>query len=672
MSQGGIGPCDFKRIALHFGQVSKGKFVIMLQKMRGKVGGVVVTLFIGLLILSFAVWGIGDIFRSSPDREVVAKVGDQHITVLQAHAELNRKMQQLAAIFGSNFDMNQARSFGLPQIVINDLTRQLLMEVIADEMGLRIGDDAVRKRLFTTPEYKDKSGQFDRSRFKQMLRMLGQSEAQFVERTKHQIAQDLLLKAVANGAQAPRLLAERVHQYDEQKRVAKRTLVPFATQKITEPTAEDLKNYYDEHGESEFMAPAYRDFSVVLMSNKAFAAKIKVSDADVEELYKQNIETYTNEEQRNVVQIVAETEEQAKQAQALLKSGKTLDQIEAAFVVEDPSKTEKSNLEEEKESPVSASDLGMIAKDELDDAVAATAFAANKGEILDPIKADDGWYVVQVTDIKEGFVESLESVRAKLVEEIRTEKAEDEIASLSNKFEDAVAAGQTFAEVVAELKLEVTEYSKLDRTGKGTDKKMSPVDRAIIAAVYDAEVGKETGFAQTTSGETFIAQVNKQYDPVIYPFEEVSAKIKTKLIKERREAAAEEASEKIVQLVRNEKKSLEEAVAAVGLADKPEVTEAFNRKGRGLKKTFPDSLTTALFNAESVGAISSAKDSAGVVVAQLMDVKDVDLKAQADKIKSVQMKLNKEVDKDVEALLLSAMRERFDVKTYPQAMNKYL
>ena len=55
----------------------------MLQLIRGKVGSWFIKILFVFLILSFAVWGIGDLFRGGGVRATVATVGDERITVPQ-------------------------------------------------------------------------------------------------------------------------------------------------------------------------------------------------------------------------------------------------------------------------------------------------------------------------------------------------------------------------------------------------------------------------------------------------------------------------------------------------------------------------------------------------------------------------------------------------------------
>ena len=79
------------------------------------VGKVVVAVLFGFLIVGFAIWGIGDIFRGAP-RTTVAKVGDAEITAEQFRTAYQAELQQLIrAARGSRSRREQARAFGLDQ-----------------------------------------------------------------------------------------------------------------------------------------------------------------------------------------------------------------------------------------------------------------------------------------------------------------------------------------------------------------------------------------------------------------------------------------------------------------------------------------------------------------------------------------------------------------------------
>jgi peptidyl-prolyl cis-trans isomerase D len=52
----------------------------MLNALRKQAGSWVVKALLLILVLSFAIWGVGDIFYGNPQQATVAEVGDAEIT----------------------------------------------------------------------------------------------------------------------------------------------------------------------------------------------------------------------------------------------------------------------------------------------------------------------------------------------------------------------------------------------------------------------------------------------------------------------------------------------------------------------------------------------------------------------------------------------------------------
>jgi peptidyl-prolyl cis-trans isomerase D len=77
----------------------------MLQAIRSKAGSFIVKLLFGLLILTFGIWGIGDIFRNRGTDTVVATVGDQSIRADELQTALLRAIEQLMTRFGCSIDI---------------------------------------------------------------------------------------------------------------------------------------------------------------------------------------------------------------------------------------------------------------------------------------------------------------------------------------------------------------------------------------------------------------------------------------------------------------------------------------------------------------------------------------------------------------------------------------
>ena len=89
----------------------------------------------GVLIISFGVWGIADIFTGF-GQSTLAKIGSTEISTEQFRQLYNDRLQQIGRQFGRPLTMDQARAFGLD--------RQVLQQVIAEAA---LDEDARRKGL---------------------------------------------------------------------------------------------------------------------------------------------------------------------------------------------------------------------------------------------------------------------------------------------------------------------------------------------------------------------------------------------------------------------------------------------------------------------------------------------------------------------------------------------
>src|SRR6201996_9516695 len=88
----------------------------MLRGMRKAssnwLGKIVMATVMGVLIVSFGIWGIQDIFRGF-GQSTVAKVGRTEISAEQFRQIYTERLQQLGRQFGRPLNMDQARAIGI-------------------------------------------------------------------------------------------------------------------------------------------------------------------------------------------------------------------------------------------------------------------------------------------------------------------------------------------------------------------------------------------------------------------------------------------------------------------------------------------------------------------------------------------------------------------------------
>ena len=176
----------------------------MLQLIRSKASSWVFKILFIVLVLSFGVWGIGDILRTKTEEVTVAHVGGQAITAEAFQREYQQQQKQLAASMGNQFSPELAKQLGLPGQVLDRMVSQALFSDLANRMGLRAPDDVLTSILATVPMFKNEQGQFDRNRFLAYVQQSGMTEEGYIENLRHNLIINQIYGAVAAGANPPK------------------------------------------------------------------------------------------------------------------------------------------------------------------------------------------------------------------------------------------------------------------------------------------------------------------------------------------------------------------------------------------------------------------------------------------------------------------------------------
>ncbi|HEY7663297.1 MAG TPA: SurA N-terminal domain-containing protein [Xanthobacteraceae bacterium] len=447
-------------------------------------GKAVMAAVVGFLVISFAIWGIGDIFRGF-GRSTVAKIGHTEITIEQFRNFYNDRLQRYARQAGRPIGPEQARATGLDRLVIGQLVSEIVLDERTHALGLALSDAEVAKQIMADPAFRGPNGEFDRIRFEQSIRAAGYTEARFVAEERRQLLRRQLAGTVASGLNAPKALVEAANRYQNEQRSIEYVLLAQAQAgDIPTPSPEVLTKYFDER-KMLFRAPEYRKLVVVSLIPSEQARWIEVSEADLKRAYEERRAHYTTPERRHILQIDFPSPEAARAAADRIAKGASFTEI-----AKELGKSEKDI------------DLGTVPKSAvIDPAVAAAAFALKQGEVSAPVQGRFGTVLVEVLNIEPEQVRPFEQVAGELKQELATARAKNQVFDLYNKIEDARSEGKSLAEVAANFKLEARTV-EVDRSGR--DPSGSPVNlpdaQRLLAAAFTTDVGVEADPLQAQDG----------------------------------------------------------------------------------------------------------------------------------------------------------------------------
>ena len=623
------------------------------QKLIAKI--ITIALF-SVLIFSFAIWGIGDIFMGGGQQQIVAEVGDQEIDQQTFARAFSRELNQVSRRFGNQIDRDQARLLGLDQQVLGGLINRALLEEQAADLELVVTEAQIKERIIAEPAFRDEFGNFDRNRFVQGLYNAGITEASYVQQLKEETRNRQLTGAVIDAVSAPASLVEEFYAYQQERRVADYIVVPTVeAEAVAEPEEESLRSFYDDRGNS-FMAPEYRGVTLVNIRPEEVADEIAVSEGELQEAFEARREDFVVPELRNLEQIVFSDEAEALAAYERLQAGEE-------FVVVAVSVTGSP--------PV---DLGKSAKGDLLGPLGEAAFALEGASFTAPVESSLGWHILRVMNIEPGSEPVFEEVRDVLHDQLAREKAVDSIIALANRFDDELGGGASLEDAAAALALTVQRIPEVDNAGldaSGSAVEDLPPLAAFSRTLFDTQEGATSLLTETNDGGHFVLRVDAVRPAARRPFGEVRAQVEALWRESERLKLTGARAEALVDALANEVPIAE--VAEQNGLDLKE-SAALTRDERAPNRTPARQLAGALFQMDP-GEVSALPTLSGYIVAQLKEIQPADRSTDEAGFNAAGQNLANALKADFLDLYMSALTIQYGVdinqRLLEQTLNAY-
>jgi len=550
----------------------------MLQEMRKYAKSWVSSIFLGALALSFAVWGIADIFKGTPDSDVFT-LGSMTVPVELFQQEYRD------ALRGAGVALPPDQAKALAQRVLDNMTLRTALDVLTKRLGLTVGDARLQQQIQSITAFNGPLGTFDHDKFLAVIGQHGYTEASFVERSREDATRTQLIRAVEAGFTLPSDYARGIFAYiDERRAVQYITLTEAQAGAVAPPSDAVLAAYVKARPDS-FSTPEYRAASYAGITVAELAPSMVATDKLIQDEIDSNKAQYVKPEKRTLEQIKFDTEADAKAAKDALDHGKSFDQLAT----------------ERKLQPGDYK-LGEVVEADLDAARAAPFFALPPNGVSAPVKSTFGWVLMHVGTITPGSITSRDEIKAIVQKKLAAAK----IVDMANTYTDAIAGGAGIQEAAQKAGLHYVHVAAVDAQGTAPDGSKAIDNPELVAAIFKAEVGEDGDPFSTQDGSSYAIRVDGVTPPKLKSLEAVRAQAtaqwtdEQKLIQLKAKATALAARA-------NMEGSLDSVAASVGAP-----TQLSPGLDRGTNKgLFSAAVTTAIFQAApgAVVAVPAGTDT---------------------------------------------------------------
>ncbi|MBR0747271.1 SurA N-terminal domain-containing protein [Bradyrhizobium japonicum] len=501
----------------------------MLRGMRKAssnwLGKTIMAVVMGVLIISFGVWGIADIFKGF-GQSTVAKVGSTEISLNEFRQTYTDRLQQISRQFGRPLTPDQARAFGLDRQVLQQTIAEAALDEEARRLGLGQSDEQIRQVIMNDPNFKGVGGSFDPNRFQAVIRNFGYTEQRYVSEQRKVSLRRQITGTIGAGLEPPKTMIDVLTRFQNEQRAIEFVRLDAAQAgTIDAPSPEALAAYFEDH-KVQFRAPEYRKISFVVVSPEEIGKWSEVSDEDAKKVFDQRKDRLGTPEKRQIHQIVFPNVAEAQAARERLAGGMSFE-----------------DLGKERGLSSSDVDLGLVTKSSLDPAVGDAAFALPAGEISQPIQGRLGTSIVKVDKIEPGSEANYASLVGDIKREIATERARVKVNDLRDKMEDERGGGASVIDAAQKLGLTAVTIDAVDRSGRapnGQPVTSIPQGLDVVSQAFNTDVGVDNDaisfkggyvwydvLAITPSRDRNLDEVRDQVE-ARWRQDQIAAKLKTK------------------------------------------------------------------------------------------------------------------------------------------------
>ena len=370
----------------------------MLSAIRNKSKGWVAYLIVGLITVPFALFGIQDYVSRSANNSI-ATVDGEDIDINVYYQELNTQQRNLQQQLGAAY--TQEIDDAIKQTLLDSMINEKLIENYANSLDIVTLDDEVKSVIELNQAF-SVDGEFSQDRYTQLLRLNSYSPAGYELAQSKSLTREQIKRNLSGSAFMSSIQIDQLNDLASQQREV--SYIALNTNNYLDQVSvskDQISDYFNEN-RSSFIEGRKVKVDFVELTLDAMDEPESPTNDDLQNLYEDNAELYTNPERRRAQHILVESEELANDLLEQINQG-------ADFVELAKANSEDSSSSEE------GGDLGFFEKELMGAEFDEAAFAMNIGDVSDVVATDYGYFhIIKLTDIEAETMQAFNEVEEQL------------------------------------------------------------------------------------------------------------------------------------------------------------------------------------------------------------------------------------------------------------------
>ncbi len=415
-------------------------------------------IFLMLLIVpSFVLVGVSSYQSKGDSANAIATVDGQNITQQEWEAAQRRQIDRYRQAMGAQFDQKMFDTPEAKQAILDNLIAERAVGAEVAHRNLTITDATLAKVY---------AEQFngDVEQYKATATSMGLTTQGLDARVRRDMTIQQLSAAVQGSAFAPRSVATRLSDINEQEREVQELVFPaagYASQvKVTD---EMVKAFYEKNA-ALFLIPEQVKAEYVLFTPATVEGQVSVTDAEVADFYAKNQKRFATTEQRTASHILITVKKDATAAEKAAAQAKAESLL--AQLRKNPSefaKLAKANSQDPGSAELGG-DLGVVEKGAFVKPVEDAIFQLKQGEISGVVPSEYGFHIITVTALKPATTKTLDEAKVEIAAELKKQKMSKKYSELAEAFSNTVyEQSESLKPAADKFKLKIETIDNLSR-----------------------------------------------------------------------------------------------------------------------------------------------------------------------------------------------------------------
>ena len=512
-----------------------------MQSLRDGSTGIASKILVGLIIIVFALFGMGSITTFFAPTPKVAEVNGEDITQVEMETAVERSRRMMLA---QDIDPLSIDEDALRNSVLQSLISRKLLSQLAEDWNLVYPDALLDEHIRSTPAFQI-GGLYDPEQFALVVGSAGFSPQGYREELRKEKKFSQIAIAVSGSGFVPKELAARIGSITGQTRDVAYLLIDIETlSQQLEVSDSELLVFYQE-SLKDYETEETVDIEYVELKKSDLAELVDTSEQELLDYFEDNKETYTRPEERRLAHIF---KEHASNEDVRATVEKIYEQIvdgaDFAALAKDKS---EDPLSSENGGDLGFSSRGVFSSESYRQ-FEEVAFNLKLNEVSGPVETEFGIHLIKVLDIVPAVDPDFDQVKDSVTEAYRQRMSDDMFVTRSSELSELAFESNDLQVPATALDLTIKSTGPV---GYSVSEGIAAYPEIINMAFSDDILidGNNSDVIEVAADHHVVIRVKKYEPSEIRPFEEVTDEVRNKLLRKKSIKLAEGQAKEIIEML---------------------------------------------------------------------------------------------------------------------------